>query len=110
MSWRLAVLLAAGCAQDIGPHLTSATPSSAAHGATVTIAGQRMCDGDCAHAAGEFIIGGAADQPAVQLPIVAFADTDAMVTIPDGAPVGHVSIVLTVDDSASNALGFDVLP
>ena len=44
MSWRLAVLLAAGCAQDIGPHLTSATPSSAAHGATVTIAGQRMCD------------------------------------------------------------------
>jgi hypothetical protein len=107
---RAVLLLAAGCAQDTGPHLSSATPSAASHGATVTIAGERMCAGDCAHAAGEFIAGAGADLPAVQLPVVSFADTSAQVTIPAGAPTGHVSIVLTVNDTSSNALGLDVLP
>lgn len=104
------LLLAAGCAQDTGPHLSSATPASAGHGATVTIAGERMCAGDCAHAAGEFIAGIGGDLPAVQLPVVALADTSAQIMIPDAAPAGHVSIVLTVNDASSNALGFEVLP
>jgi hypothetical protein len=107
---RLALLLAAGCAQDTGPHLSSATPSSAAHGATVTIAGERMCAGDCAHAAGELIASAGGDLPAVQLPVVAFADTRAQIMIPAAAPTGEISIVLTVNDTSSNALGFEVLP
>lgn len=103
--------LVAGCSsQGTGPQLTSASPSSAAHGATVTIRGEHMCDGDCATAAGEFTVDGGEDSLTVQLPIVMFGDTSAQVTIPDTAPVGTTDIVLTVDDSASNALAFGVLP
>lgn len=100
---RLLVLLAA-CAETTGPHLSSATPQSASHGATVTLAGERLCAGDCAHAAGMFDIGNA------RAAVVALTDTSAQITIPDLAPAGKTSIVLTVDDSASNALAFEVLP
>jgi hypothetical protein len=106
----MALVFAAGCAQTTGPHLSSATPSPAAHGQVVTIAGERMCDGNCTTAAGEFAIGGEADTPAVQLPVVAFADTSAQVSIPDVAPSGNTSIILTVNGSSSNALAFEVLP
>ena len=98
------VLLAAGCAQDTGPHLSSATPSSASHGATVTIAGERLCEGDCMHAGGELTLDN------VQAPIVALTDTSLQMTVPDVAPVGRASLVLTVNDTASNALAFEVLP
>jgi hypothetical protein len=107
---RLAVLLAAGCAQTTGPHLSSAMPQPAAHGQVVTITGERMCDGNCMTAAGEFAIGGEADTPAVQLPVVAFADSSAQVSIPDFAPSGTTSIILSVNGSSSNALAFEVLP
>ena len=107
---RVAVLLAAGCAQDTGPHLTSATPPAASHGTVVTVAGERMCAGDCAHAAGQFVIGGAVETPATQLPIVTLTDTSAQISIPAIAPAGKTSIVLTVNDSSSNALAFEVLP
>jgi hypothetical protein len=85
-------------------------PSPAAHGAIVTIARERTCDGNCMTAAGEFAIGSEADTPAVQLPVLAFADTTAQVSIPDLAPPGKTAIVLTVNSSASNALAFEVLP
>jgi hypothetical protein len=107
---RAVLLLAAGCAQDTGPHLSSAMPASAPHDTTITIAGERMCDGDCAHAGGEFVIGLGADLPAVQLVLVAFADTSAQVMIPAAAPTGHADIVLTVNGHSSNSLAFEVLP
>jgi hypothetical protein len=100
----LLMLLAAGCAQDTGPHLSSAMPASATRGATVTIAGERMCPGDCAHAAGELTIGN------VRATLTAFSDTSAQLAVPDAVPVGHTSIILTVNDTASNALSFEVLP
>jgi len=100
---RLLVLVAA-CAQTTGPHLTSVTPASAAHDATVTIAGERMCAGDCATAAGMFDLGD------VRAAVVALTDTSAQITVPAIAPAGKTSIVLTVNDSSSNALAFEVLP
>jgi uncharacterized protein (TIGR03437 family) len=96
--------LVAGCAQTPGPHLTSATPSPAAHGAIVTIAGERMCDGNCSTAAGELTIGN------VRAPLLAFSDASAQIAVPVVAPAGKTDIVLTVSGSSSNALGFEVLP
>jgi hypothetical protein len=101
---KVALVFAAGCAQTTGPHLTSATPSPAAHGATVTIAGERMCDGDCDTAAGELTIGN------VRAPLLAFSDSSAQIAVPDIAPAGKTDIVLTVSGSSSNALAFEVLP
>jgi uncharacterized protein (TIGR03437 family) len=101
---RRLALLVAGCAQTNGPHLASATPASAAHGATVTIAGDRLCAGDCATAGGELTFG------EVRAPVVALTDTSAQVVVPDAVAFGHTSIGLTVNDSASNALAFEVLP
>jgi len=73
------------------------------YGAVVTIAGERMCDGDCAHAAGELTIGDA------RATLTAFADTSLQMVVPDVLPPGEASIVLTVNDTASNALSFVVL-
>ena len=110
MNLAAACLLAAGCAQSTGPHLSSASPTQASVGQVVTISGERMCQGDCAHAGGSFEMGPGADLPSVQLALVAFADTSAQVMIPSAAPTGHVEIVLNVNDTSSNALGFEVLP
>jgi uncharacterized protein (TIGR03437 family) len=79
-------------------------PSPAAHGAVVTIAGERMCDGDCTTAAGELTIGD------VRAPLLAFSDTSAQISVPSVAPAGTTEIVLTVGGSSSNALAFEVLP
>ncbi len=98
-----AVLLLAACAQTNGPHLASATPSSGPTGTTVTLAGERLCDGNCATAGGEITFGDA------RAPIVALTDTSAQVVVPDAAQIGNTSIVLTVNDTASNALSFLVL-
>ena len=104
------VLLAAGCAQNTGPHLASVTPSFVYNATTmnVTIDGERMCAGDCAHAAGEIALE-YDDGVVLQLSIVSFADTSAQVAIPGGAPTGTCSIVLTVNGSSSNALPFSVM-
>lgn len=107
---RFALAFIAGCAQVPGPHLTSATPPAAQRGATVTIAGERMCDYDCANAAGNFVFIGEGDSPDLRLSVAMFGDTSAQVMIPDIAFVGETHIVLTVDASASNALPFEVLP
>lgn len=96
-------LLVAGCAQTNGPHLTSATPASGPYGTTVTLAGERLCDGDCMTAGGEITFGD------VRAPIVALSDTSAQVVVPDAAQLGKNSVVLTVNDTASNALAFLVL-
>ena len=97
-------MLVAACAETTGPHLSSVTPAASGHNTVVTIAGSRLCDGDCVHAAGMFDIG------SVRASVIALSDTSAMLSIPDIAPAGKTSIVLTVNDSASNALAFEVLP
>ena len=99
----MAALLVAGCAQTNGPHLGSATPSQGPYGTTVTIAGERLCGGDCMTAGGELTFGDA------RAPLVALTDTSAQVVVPDGAVIGKTSIVMTVNDTASNALAFVVL-
>lgn len=103
------VLLAAGCAQDTGPHLSSASPASAQRLAHITIAGERLCGGDCAHAGGQFVITLAPDGP-VQLIVETVVDTQAQLLIPNAADIGHSEITLTVNDQSSNALAFEVLP
>jgi hypothetical protein len=94
----------AACADTTGPHLTSVTPASSAHGTVVTLAGERLCAGDCATAAGMFDIG------STRASVVTLTDTSAQISIPDIAPAGKTTIVLTVNDSSSNALAFEVLP
>lgn len=101
MKW--AALLVVGCAQSNGPHLTSVMPAMAPYGSTVTIAGERLCEGDCMTAGGEITFGDA------RAPIVSLTDTSASVTVPGGAVIGNTTIVLTVNDTASNALPFVVV-
>lgn len=100
---KLAALLVAGCAQTTGPHLISVTPSQAPYGATVMIAGERLCDGDCMTAGGEVTFG------EYRAPLAAFADTSAAVVVPDGLAIGKTNIVVTVNDTASNSLAFVVV-
>ena len=99
----LALVLATGCAQSSGPHLTSVTPSQGPYGSTVMLAGERLCDGECMTAGGEVTFGDA------RAPVVGITDTSVMVAVPGGAVLGKNSIVLTVNDTASNALAFVVV-
>ena len=69
----------------------------------MTLAGERLCDGDCMAAGGEITFGN------VRAPVVALSDTSAQVVVPDAAQIGKTSIVLTVNDTSSNALAFTVL-
>jgi len=103
-----AILAALGaCADGNGPRLESATPSATGRGGLVTIAGERLCGGDCETAAGAIRIG--LDTP-VQANIIDYTDTAAQIRIPDIAPVGKTVIVATVNEHASNTLDFEVLP
>jgi len=105
----LAIVLV-GCADDGGPRLTAADPSSAGHNSLVTLTGTRFCGlhADCGSAGGEVALG--LELPSVQAPIVSFDDTTAQIRIPDIAPVGKTQLVMTVNDRSSNALTFEVLP
>lgn len=100
---RAALLFVAACAQSNGPHLTSVTPSQGPYGSSVMIVGERLCEGDCMTAGGEVTFGDA------RAPIASLTDTSAVVMVPGGAPIGKTSIVLTVNDTASNALSFVVV-
>jgi hypothetical protein len=110
-----AVILAAAlsfgaCADDGGPRLVSAMPSSASRGTDVALSGRHLCGstGDCAGAAGEVQIGEVF--PPLLAQIVDYSDTAAHIVVPVGAPVGATQIIVTVDERASNALAFEVLP
>ena len=100
---RLAALLLAGCASSNGPHLTSVTPTQAPYGTTVTIAGERLCEGDCMTAGGEITFGDA------RASLVSLTDSSANVVVPGGAVIGKTTIVLTVNNTSSNALAFTVV-
>ena len=107
MRWWAALVVAA-CTS--GPHLDSATPASAHADDIVMLAGEHLCGskGDCTTAGGEVQIG--LNPPTVQAIIVSYTDTVAQIQIPAVAPVGKTDLVLTVNNSSSNALAFEVLP
>jgi len=98
------------CASDGGPRLVAAAPAAAARGQNVTLSGERLCGPrhDCAHAGGQVVIG--LEPPQVAASIVSYEDATAVIGIPAIAPVGQTALLLTVDDQASNALAFEVLP
>jgi hypothetical protein len=106
----LGLALAIGCTDDRGPRLDSASPASAGRGSTVVLAGRRLCgpSGDCTKAAGAVQLG--ESLPTVLAQVVTYDDTSAQIVVPAAAPVGATTIVVTVDELASNALPFEVLP
>lgn len=100
----------AGCAEDGGPRLERAEPAAAGRGALVTLFGARLCGepADCARAAGAIQLG--LSSSVVLARVVEDADDRAVIAIPDVTPVGPTAIVVTVNERASNALDFEVLP
>jgi hypothetical protein len=108
--WFAVVIAASGCADDGGPRLDEVMPASAPHNTTVMLYGRRFCgsNGNCATAAGQVQIGLAA-QP-VRANVTDYSDTSAAIVIPDVTPTGATQIVMTVNERASNALDFEVLP
>jgi hypothetical protein len=106
----LAVLAAAGCTDSTGPHLDAVMPTSARASAIVTLSGRHLCGaaGDCATAGGQVQIG--LSPPTVAATIVSYADASAQIQIPTVTPPGATALVVTVNDRASNALSFEVLP
>jgi hypothetical protein len=103
-------VVAAGCTDDGGPRLDGVVPAAASRNTTVTISGRRLCGatGDCTTAAGEVDLG--LTLPMVRASVVSYSDSLAEVVIPPVAPVGTTVLIVTVDERASNALGFEVLP
>jgi len=105
-----AVMLVAGCVDDGGPRLETATPAAAARNATVTLTGSRLCgaSGDCATAGGQVQLGLAL--PVVRAIVVSYGDTAAQIMIPPVTPIGPTTLLVTVNERTSNALDFEVLP
>ena len=103
-----ALLLLFACAEDHGPRLAAASPSSAPAGGLVTLTGERLCgeSGNCEAAGGAIRLG---YDNAVQVMIIDYADTSAQIRIPQIAPVGDTVLIATVNERASNALDFQVL-
>lgn len=111
--WALAAGVAASlaaCGEDGGPRLSGVVPASARRADRVTLSGSRLCGvaGDCAAAAGAVDLG--REPPLVRVPVAAYSDTMAELVIPATAPVGATALVVTVNERASNALDFEVLP
>jgi len=105
-----AAALLAACTDDGGPRLSAVMPPAARRADPITISGVRMCgrDGDCANAAGEVDLG--REPPLVRVPVAAYSDTIAQLVVPTTAPIGATAVVFTVNERASNALDFEVLP
>jgi hypothetical protein len=104
------VALVAACVDNSGPRLDSVTPSAAGRGAQVTLSGARLCGelADCATAGGEIQIG--LNPPVTIAIVIEYSETSALIEIPQITEVGRTSIVATVNEHASNALDFEVLP
>jgi hypothetical protein len=105
------VFLVVGCGghTDYTPHLDSVNPTSAKAGGFVMLLGENFCGVlvNCTSAAGQIQIG--LDNP-VRATILSYNDGSAQIQIPTVTPAGDTNIVLTVNDTASNALDFEVLP
>jgi hypothetical protein len=106
----LAIVASAGCADEGGPRLEAVTPTSATRTEMVTLSGHGLCGaaGDCAHTTGEVLLG--RSPPQVHATVVRLDATSVDVVIPQIAPLGPTELMVTVDDRASNALAFEVLP
>lgn len=50
------------------------------------------------------------DFPAIDAQITAYTATSATIIVPDNAPIGRTELVVTVNNRASNALAFEVVP
>ena len=48
--------------------------------------------------------------PAIDAQITAYSVTSATIIVPENAPFGTTDLVVTVNNRASNALSFEVLP
>ncbi len=103
-------MLVAACGGQVGPRLDRAQPAAAARGAAVTLSGAGLCgtSDDCMAVTSTIQIG--LDLPVISAPITSYSSTTATIVIPDLAPLGATELVVTVNDHASNALGFEVLP
>ena len=108
MRW-LVVVLATGCA-DAGPRLDGVTPEAAGRGQRVELAGTRLCGEthNCETAGGKVQLG--INPPVVLAGVIEYEDTRALIEIPALADIGPTSILVTVNDQASNAIEFEVLP
>lgn len=102
--------LVCGCADDGGPRLDHAAPSSASRDAFVDIAGHRLCADHPACMGVTAIVELGLSPPMVQAPIMSYADDLVRIQIPSVAEIGSTDIILTVDGTSSNALPFEVLP
>ena len=104
----VALALAGGCADDGGPRLASITPGSAAPGATVELAGSRLCgtSGDCARVAATVELD--AHPSAIDALPESWTATLADVIVPSVAP-GTYPVIVTVDGRSSNALSLMVV-
>lgn len=107
--WQIGFSLAvASCASAPGPDLDVATPARGAAGAQIVIDGIRLCgpQNDCQAAGGQLDVGLTSPVRAL---IIASTQEQVLFEVPAAAPVGPTSLVLTVDDTASNAVPFEVL-
>jgi hypothetical protein len=99
--------LVAACSTNDGPHLDKAEPASAPVDAIVALSGTHLCGpkSDCTTAAGQVQIG--LSNP-VMAAVEMTSDTSIVIVIPAIAPIGKTDLVLTVDNTASNALAFEI--
>lgn len=86
------------------------SPAAAARSEMVVLTGSRLCGAtpDCTTAAGAVQIG--LGLPTVKATVVSYSDTSAQIVIPSVTPTGTTELVITVNERASNALAFEVLP
>jgi hypothetical protein len=107
-SFVVAAMMFASCAASTPAHLDDVTPSVVAPGGLVTVTGERMCGvpADCDHAAGEFQLD--SDSP-VRAQVMTYGDTEAQLLIPAVTPLGMVTLVLVVNDTASNGLAMEIV-
>lgn len=106
----LALVVSSSCTDDGGPRLDAVTPPASARNTMVTVTGQHLCgaDDDCARATGSVVLG--LSPPQVQLAVVDAAPTSLRLVVPAIAELGATHLFATIDDRASNALAFEVLP
>lgn len=107
---RALALVLAACTTEPGPQLDAVVPASAAHDATVTLSGERLCgtSNDCMAVTSTLQVG--LDLPVIDAVITNFTTTSATIVIPALAPVGKTELVITINNRSSNALAFEVLP
>ena len=106
------VLVAACHTDDGGPRLDSIAPPSAVANQIVALTGTRLCtgdgsSGDCANTPATIALG--SEPPMIEVEVATYTDTSATFVVPEVAPIGATTVVVTVGDQSSNMLAFEVL-